>query len=262
MQRGPPPQPCMGFRLVPELVPDLLMIWELTSAFSHLFQLPPITLPALEAAIMPGPLPRSRARPTPVLAPPGSCVEPEEVEDAELDYAHVSLAKVLSDRQNPQLQHQRRQHGEEYDPMTLLDVDGCASGLILRDLHASLVKVIDGFSIKKLHDPPDQGKLNADDNKTEMWQERIWQAVLDHKAAPECIQPGARVGGDGGGGKGGGGGGGERGGRFNAGCAHIHAHPNTHAHTRTRARRRPLSSSRRTSTCISALSSAWPSCAR
>jgi len=39
-------------------------------AFSHLLQLPPIPLEILEAAILPGPLPRSRRAHPPLAAPP------------------------------------------------------------------------------------------------------------------------------------------------------------------------------------------------
>lgn len=62
-------------------------------------------------------------------------------------------------------------------------------------LCTSCIQVIDGFSTKRLHDPPDTGKLHAEDNKSEMWQERVWQAILDPKAPADLIQPGARVGG-------------------------------------------------------------------
>lgn len=54
-------------------------------------------------------------------------------------------------------------------------------------------QVIDGFNSKKLLDPPEQAKLHAEENKTELWQERTWQAILDSKAPAELIQPGARV---------------------------------------------------------------------
>ncbi len=55
------------------------------------------------------------------------------------------------------------------------------------------VQVIDGFSTKRLHDPPEQGKLAPDDNKSELWQERVVNTLLDPKTAQEFLQPGVKV---------------------------------------------------------------------
>ncbi|KAL4434797.1 hypothetical protein ABPG77_005324 [Micractinium sp. CCAP 211/92] len=58
-ERGAPPALTSGFRVPPACVPDLLMVWEFTQAFSDTLQLPPYSLAALEAAVCPGPsLPR------------------------------------------------------------------------------------------------------------------------------------------------------------------------------------------------------------
>ena len=57
----------------------------------------------------------------------------------------------------------------------------------------SCAQIIDGFSPKILPDPPERARLAAEDNKSEMWQEATWKAILDPKAPQELIQAGAKV---------------------------------------------------------------------
>ncbi|GAX74062.1 hypothetical protein CEUSTIGMA_g1512.t1 [Chlamydomonas eustigma] len=53
--RGEPPAPCQDWLLEEELVPEVLMVWEVCMAFSYIFGLPPMSFRALEAALCPLP---------------------------------------------------------------------------------------------------------------------------------------------------------------------------------------------------------------
>lgn len=82
---------------------------------------------------MPGPLPLVKARPFVVAAPPGGYGDDEDVDDVELDFVHLEYAQGIRGARTPDASH--------YDPLTLLDSDGVAAGVVLRDVHAALIKV-------------------------------------------------------------------------------------------------------------------------
>lgn len=80
-----------------------------------------------------------------------------------------------------------------YDLTTVLDADGTASSLLLRDIHAALLRCIDGFSLKRLPEVPEVAKLVPDDAKAENWQERTWMCILNPSAPQDIISQEARV---------------------------------------------------------------------
>jgi hypothetical protein len=55
------------------------------------------------------------------------------------------------------------------------------------------LQAIDGFNTKKIHDQPAAAKLNPDDAKAELWQERTYVTISDQRNPPELIAPGAKV---------------------------------------------------------------------
>eukprot|EP00803_Ostreobium_quekettii_P001610 evm.model.scf_635.6 EVM.evm.TU.scf_635.6 scf_635:48276-49127(+) len=53
--RGPPPEPIRDFRVAPDLVGEVLMIWEMLMFFTNIFQIPPFPFWRMEAALCPLP---------------------------------------------------------------------------------------------------------------------------------------------------------------------------------------------------------------
>ena len=183
-QRGPPPAPCCDWLMEQELVPDLLMVWELCmvrgvlvppstgeledctctnihclsichltfllhlslQSFSYLFGLPPMSFRALEASVCPLPL--------------------------------LHRAPAV----------------EGTTPATeLLDPAAAASSLLLRDLHHGLLRVADGWSPKHLREAPEFAQPVPSDPRALQWQERLWLCLLSPAHAAHLCEE-ARVG--------------------------------------------------------------------
>ncbi|KAJ9507563.1 hypothetical protein QJQ45_019375 [Haematococcus lacustris] len=176
LDRGPPPQPTTSFRLEPSMVPDMLLVWDLCMTFSNLLQLPPISMEAFEAAIMPGPLPALQPQPAPVAGPPGGVTSVDsEGGRSTNDRMDAGMAGLPH--------HDTASGGAAFNMHSLLDLDAAASAAVLRDVHAALLKCVDGFSIKKVQEAPTTGRLAADDAKAEQWQARTCAAILESRSA-------------------------------------------------------------------------------
>jgi hypothetical protein len=120
-----------------------------------MLQLAPFPLSHLEAAIAPGPQPAHSAPPA---SPSGSAP------------------------------------AVEYDPTTIVDERYGASAVLLRDIHASLLRLAENHGPKGALAgvQPEAAKLTADDGKAENWQERTINAVLAATADISTLE--ARVG--------------------------------------------------------------------
>lgn len=162
--RGEPPAAVVQWRVPPDMVPEVLAVWEMCMTFAFMLQLPPVPINALQAALMPGPLP--------VFDQPGS------------GSGDGSSAPV------------RRTATVTYDTSTLHDVDYVASAALLRDMHAGLLRMIDGHAPRK-QELPTESKLMADEAKTENWVERTAAAIngatadvvgLEAKVAAETLK--------------------------------------------------------------------------
>ena len=124
--------------------------------FATMLQLAPFPLSHLEAAITPGPQPAHNSPP----AEPGG-----------------DAPAIV------------------YDPATIVDERYGASAVLLRDVHASLLRLAENHGPKAAvaHVQPEVAKLVADDSKAENWQERTINAVLAAPADISTLE--ARVGG-------------------------------------------------------------------
>lgn len=77
--RGPPPPLHRDFRLPPDLLPDLLVVWEFTQSYGGILGLAPFPLWRLEAAVAPGPTQLPAAQPA---APPDARRQGKAAADA------------------------------------------------------------------------------------------------------------------------------------------------------------------------------------
>ncbi|DBB03841.1 TPA: hypothetical protein ACH3X1_012936 [Trebouxia sp. C0004] len=166
--RGRVPEPCRDFRLPQSRVPALLMVWELTQVLGAVLQLAPCPFWRLEAAIAPGPrLPHQSAAPAHQDSQPEAVQADEDGSQPEAtihtqkrrvsdnqglegsDVRKPSEADSSHARPHPSTKTAEAAQVSVRPAETGIDTAGSASAVLLRDIHCSLLRMIQNQGVEK-----------------------------------------------------------------------------------------------------------------